>query len=89
MVLMKEGLTVHVCNNGSRGLEMVREGGYDVIILDLKLPDMDGMEILGTVKKEKPLTSIIIITGYATVQNAITGHETGRIRLSREAVFRR
>ncbi|MGA3115933.1 MAG: sigma-54 dependent transcriptional regulator [Syntrophobacteraceae bacterium] len=77
MVLMKEGLTVHVCNSGGSGLEMIREGGYDVIILDLKLPDMDGMEILGTVKKEKPLTSVIIITGYSTVQNAIQAMKLG------------
>jgi len=77
MVLMKEGLTVDVCDSGSRGLEMAREGGYDVIILDLKLPDMDGMEILGTVKQEKPRTCIIIITGYATVQSAIMAMKQG------------
>ena len=77
MVLKKEGLAVDVCDNGRRGLEMAREGRYDVILLDLKLPDMDGMEILGTIKKEKPLTCTIIITGYATVQTAITAMKQG------------
>jgi DNA-binding NtrC family response regulator len=77
MVLMKEGLTVDVSDTGRRGLEMVRQDGYDVIILDLKLADMDGMEILGKVKKEKPRTCIIIITGYATVQSAIMAMKQG------------
>jgi DNA-binding NtrC family response regulator len=77
MVLTKEGLTVDVCDSGGRGLEMAREGEYDVIIVDLKLPDVDGMEILGTIKQEKPRTCIIIITGYATIQSAILAMKRG------------
>jgi DNA-binding NtrC family response regulator len=77
MVLKKKGLAVDVCDSGRSGLEMAREGEYDVIILDLKLPDIDGMEILRTIKNEKPLICIIVITGYATVENAITSMKQG------------
>ena len=77
MILGKEGFTVDVCGSGHLGLEMARESEYDVVILDLKLPDMDGMEILVRVKNEKPLACIIIITGYATVQSAIMAMKQG------------
>ena len=77
MVLMKEGHQVAICETGREGLSAAREGAYDVVILDLKLPDIDGMEILRTIMKEKPQTSVIIITGYSTVQNAIQAMKLG------------
>ena len=60
-----------------KGSAAALKGRYDIVILDLKLPDIDGMEILGTIMKEKPQTSVIIITGYSTVQNAIQAMKLG------------
>ena len=77
MVLMKEGHEVHICETGREGLIAALKDQYDIVILDLKLPDIDGMEILGTIMREKPQTSVIIITGYSTVQNAIQAMKLG------------
>ena len=77
MVLMKEGHEVAICETGREGLIAAQKGQYDIVILDLKLPDIDGMEILATIMKEKPQTSVIIITGYSTVQNAIQAMKLG------------
>ncbi len=77
MVLMKEGHAVNVCETGREGLAAALKGRYDLVVLDLKLPDIDGMEILGTIMREKPQTSVIIITGYSTVQNAIQAMKLG------------
>jgi DNA-binding NtrC family response regulator len=77
MVLMKEGHEVHICESGREGLIAALKDQYDIVILDLKLPDIDGMEILGTIMREKPQTSVIIITGYSTVQNAIQAMKLG------------
>ncbi len=63
--------------SGVAGLERVLNNPYDVLLLDMKLKDMDGMKILETVKKIKPEIYIIVITGYSTVQNAVTAMKLG------------
>jgi DNA-binding NtrC family response regulator len=63
--------------SGVEGLERVLNNPYDVLLLDMKLKDMDGMKILETVKKIKPEIYIIVITGYSTVQNAVTAMKLG------------
>ena len=63
--------------SGVAGLELVLNNPYDVLLLDMKLKDMDGMKILETVKKIKPEIYIIVITGYSTVKNAVTAMKLG------------
>lgn len=63
--------------SGVAGLELVLNNSYDVLLLDMKLKDMDGMKILETVKKIKPEIYIIVITGYSTVKNAVTAMKLG------------
>jgi DNA-binding NtrC family response regulator len=77
MVLSERGLSVEVCATGRQGLDAALEGRFDLILIDLKLPDMDGMEILRTVKREKPGVYFIIITGYSSVRNAIEAMKLG------------
>jgi DNA-binding NtrC family response regulator len=77
MVLEEQGLSVDVCESGSQGLAAAREGRYEVVLVDLKLADMDGMEILKTLKRERPLICLIVITGYSTVQNAVEAMKLG------------
>jgi DNA-binding NtrC family response regulator len=79
MVLSKRGHGVEVCTSGKAGLEAILGGGYDVTLLDLKLPDMDGMEILARVQKEKPGEHIVVMTGYSTVQNAVEAMKMGAV----------
>jgi DNA-binding NtrC family response regulator len=68
-------VTTHI--TGSAGLDAIRNGQFDVILLDMKLPDMDGMELLRTVRREKPEVYIIVMTGYSTVQNAVEAMKLG------------
>ncbi len=77
MVLLERGMSVQVCESGSECLELAAEGGFDVILLDMKLPDISGMEVLRTIRKARPDIYIIIITGYSTVQNAIEAMKLG------------
>ena len=78
MVLSEKGHAVDICMTGRAGLDAIFGGTYDVTLLDMKLPDMDGMDILRTLKREKPGEYIIIVmTGYSTVQNAVEAMKLG------------
>jgi two-component system NtrC family response regulator len=69
--------SVDVCNSGKEGLDALVKGQYDLALLDMKLPDMDGMEILRIVSKEKPAVFVIVMTGYSTVNNAVQAMKLG------------
>ena len=64
---------------GRAGLDALLNSHFDVVLLDMKLPDMDGMELLKTVRKEKPEVYVIIMTGYSTVQNAVETMKLGAL----------
>ena len=64
-------------NNGRAGLDAIREGAYDILLLDMKLPDIDGMDILKVVRKEKPELCTIIMTGYSSISNAVDAMRKG------------
>jgi len=70
-VLMDHGYTVDIFHRGKPGIEAIRCQSYDLVLLDLKLPDMDGMEALKEIHRDRPGLNVIIMTGYASVQNAI------------------
>jgi DNA-binding NtrC family response regulator len=75
--LADRGHSVEARMTGREGLEAILQGNYEVILLDMKLPDLDGMEILRTLRKEKPGESIIVMTGYSTVKNAVDAMKLG------------
>ncbi len=77
LVLSEKGYAVTSLCNGQSGLNAIRESAFDLILLDMKLPDIDGMEILNTVRHEKPGLYIIVMTGYSTVQNAVEAMKLG------------
>ena len=62
---------------GEDALEKVKQYNYDVVILDVRLPGLDGVEVLRDMKGIKPLTEIIMLTGNATVESAIDGMKLG------------
>lgn len=71
------GHSVDVCVTGKGALDAILAGNYEVILLDMKLPDLDGMEILRRLRKEKPGEGIIVMTGYSTVKNAVDAMKLG------------
>jgi two-component system NtrC family response regulator len=76
-VLSEKGYLVDACLTGREGLDTLLINNYDLALLDLKLPDMDGMEILRIVKNDKPDVYVMIMTGYSTVENAVEAMKLG------------
>lgn len=78
--LVKRGLTVYTANSGTEALEKIGQGDpLDVVILDVKMPGMDGIETLKAIKTLNPLIEVIMLTGHATVGSAIEGMKLGAL----------
>jgi len=76
-VLSLEGFEVVLAENGEQGLELIEKAHFDVILLDLMMPGLSGFDVLSHVKALHPDTSIIVITGYATIENSIEAMKKG------------
>ena len=76
-VLEKAGYDVKGARDGIEGLKFVKSESFHSVLLDLKLPGPDGMEILGHIKEDSPETPVIIITGYASVGSAVEAMKQG------------
>ncbi len=75
--LKKSGHEVVSCKDGIEGLHAFKENDFDLVISDLKLPGADGITVLKKVKEIKKDAEVIIITGYATIETAITALKNG------------
>jgi DNA-binding NtrC family response regulator len=62
---------------GEDAINKITSYNFDVVILDVRLPGVDGTEVLRTIKNLKPLTEVIMLTGYGTVEMAIQGMKLG------------
>ena len=62
---------------GPKALEMLDAQEFDVIVLDVKMPGMDGIETLREIKLKKPLVEVIMLTGHASVESGIQGMQLG------------
>lgn len=76
-VLTQEGYEAILAENGELGLKMIEKAHFDVILLDLMMPGLSGFDVLSHVKALHPDTSIIVITGYATIENSIEAMKKG------------
>jgi DNA-binding NtrC family response regulator len=77
LVLTDQGYTVDTFLSGKPGLDAILQDSYDLVLLDLKLPDMEGMEILKHIRRDKSEMNVIIMTGYASVENAVDAMKQG------------
>ncbi len=68
---------VQTCFSGDAAVEKIKNGHIDVVILDVSMPGMNGIETLREIKRMKPLTEVVMLTGHATVENAIEGMKLG------------
>ncbi|MBL7048504.1 MAG: sigma-54-dependent Fis family transcriptional regulator [Nitrospira sp.] len=69
--LKPEGYEIKTTATGAEGLEFLKNEPFDLVLLDLMMPDMDGMEVLQMIKKTYPSIKVIMITGYSTVDTAV------------------
>ena len=63
--------------SGETGIEMIEQNGYDVVLLDLMMPGIDGFGVLEWIKQNRPAIEVIVITGFATVSKAVTAMKEG------------
>ncbi len=76
--LSKRNLKVLSCLDGESALEKLdKNRNLDVVILDVKMPGMDGVETLQEIKKSYPLIEVVMLTGHATVESAVEGMKLG------------
>lgn len=75
--LSRDGSRVAVAEDGSRGLAMLKRESFDLVILDLKMPGLSGMEVLKKIEEEDPEVVVVVITGYATVESAVEAMKIG------------
>lgn len=75
--LGSEGDNVEGAGNGKEALEKYRNNYYDLIITDLNMPGLPGMELIKTIRKESDITEFVIITGYASIDSAVDAIKAG------------
>ena len=78
-VLKKEGYRVRGAANGLEALEEVRRWEFDLIVTDLKMDRMDGMQLLEEARRISPATQVIMVTGFATVDTAVQAMRQGAV----------
>jgi DNA-binding NtrC family response regulator len=75
--LKKRNLSVTGESSGEGALARLKEAPPDVVVLDVKMPGMSGLDILREIKKDHPLIEVIMLTGHASMEVAIEGMELG------------
>ncbi len=75
--LLNRDYLVGTALSGEEAVEILKEERYDVVILDVLMPGMDGIEALRTIKRIAPLTEVIMLTGHASVESGVEGMKLG------------
>jgi DNA-binding NtrC family response regulator len=76
-ILKEERIDVESTLSGRQGVEMALQKDYDLVLSDLRMPDIGGMRVLRDIKRVKPKLPVVIITGYATVPSAVQAMKLG------------
>jgi DNA-binding NtrC family response regulator len=76
-ILEPEGYAVKTADQGSHGLAILESHPIDLVLTDLMMPDIDGIEVLRSIKEKWPETEVIIMTGYGTVKTAVRAMKIG------------
>src|SRR5215472_7770419 len=72
-----EGYVVDTAATGAEAIERFDQGGHQLAICDLQLPDMDGLEVMRHMKDSRPMTEVIVVTGYGSVGRAVEATKAG------------
>lgn len=76
-LLTRRGYEVTCVNDGESAVEAIEADDYDVAVLDLRMPGMDGLAALKVMKRKRPLLEVIILTGHGSVESGIQGMNLG------------
>ena len=76
-VLIRNGYSVHTAPNGIEGLELLNKSPFNMVITDVKMPKISGLEVLKEIKKQSPQIPVIMITAYGTIDNAVEAMKEG------------
>src|SRR5260370_40790017 len=69
--LIEEGYSVDIASTGATAIESFDQAGHQIVICDLALPDMDGLEVMRHIKDSRPTTEGIVVTAYGSVSKAV------------------
>ena len=75
--MQNRGMEVSTTTSAFKALKKIEDESFDAIILDLKMPEMDGLELLRKIKENKPDVQVILLTGHATVEKGIEAMKLG------------
>ncbi|MGB9773739.1 MAG: response regulator [Bacteroidota bacterium] len=75
--LKNEGYIVETAADGDEAIKIVKQRKFDLALLDIKLPRVDGFQVLQYLKKEHPVIKVIMLTGFADLKNAIEAKKLG------------
>ncbi len=75
--LIKRGFNAVFVTTARDAVEKIKTVQFDVAIIDVRMPEMDGITLLGEIKKIKPLIEVLLLTGYASVESGIEGMKKG------------
>ena len=76
-LLKRKGHRVVAAYSGSQAIDLLRQNRFNVAVVDLKLPDLNGLQVLREIKRAQPACEVIIITGYSTVKSAVEAIQSG------------
>ena len=76
-VLIEEGFEVELAPDGSQGLALIQHAHFDIVLLDLMMPNLSGFDVLSQINALHPDTVVIVITGYATLEHSIEAMKKG------------
>jgi len=76
-ILNREGFDVEISGDGASGITEMKQDFFDIALTDLKMPGIDGMEVLKAIKKISPQTYVIIMTAYGTIDSAVAAIKNG------------
>ncbi|CAN2040277.1 two-component system, NtrC family, sensor kinase [Candidatus Magnetomoraceae bacterium gMMP-15] len=84
--MQKRGIHPEQAENGDNALSILKKKDMDVVVLDMKMPGMDGIEVLQHIKEDYPQTEVILLTGHVTTQDGVEGIKKGAFDYLRKPV---
>ncbi len=79
--MRSRGMEVATSNTGGDALDLIDKEPYDVVVLDLQMPGMDGLEALARIKKRQPKIQVVLLTGHATVEKGVEAMKRGALEV--------